>query len=476
MKERYILLCVVMLMFSLQASSQTPHYAMGYWNSSGDYGYEFQPAPDISHAPAAEPDNRFLSEQEVVYLTNIEREKNGLLPLRRNNLLDQSSRLHAEDMRDQDYFDHTAVDGRSPSERIRDAGYDYSWSGENIAAGYNSPAAVVDAWMQSEGHRANILRADYREIGVGLAEGGGSYRIYWVQNFGSRRDVYPVVINNDAYQTDNRTVELAIHGEEFADLMRISNDSDFADAEWIPYESSVSWGLAAGNGEKTVYVQLMAESGMTLDPQSDSIVLYGQAEPTATPTLTPTPVATPVPPVPELEPLVLYEFDSLAPEFTHYPGGFSGAPAGEMHTGAVPTDASFEGATDGTGAVFVVDPDEVSLLVGSPLDVGDSLVLLRCSVRTTGPGVNIAIGTLDSEMDGSIDTSILADTSTTTHTWRRLTMIYNPPHGSVMPLVQAANLSGDGQVTCYVDRLEVILIDSQTFLTGEDLGAGPAAP
>ncbi len=470
----FYLICMMML--ALPVSGEIPHYAIGFWNSSGDFGYEFSPAPGKGYVPLAEPSNRYLNEQEVIYLTNLEREKQGLLPLRRNELLDQSAILHAQDMRDQDYFDHTSKDGRSPSERIEASGYDYSWSGENIAGGYNTPAAVVDAWMESEGHRANILRPEFREIGVGVAEGGGSLRIYWVQNFGSQRDVYPVVIDNEVYQTDSRTVELKIYGEEAADLMRISNNSDFGGAEWIPFESTVSWELPPGNGEKTVYVQLMRESGVTFDPQSDSIVLYGQAEATATPTMTPTPAPTPVPPPTELTPMVVYEFDSLAPEFTHYPGGFGDAAAGESSPGAVPTDSAFEGATDGTGLVFDVDPSEVSLVVGSPLDVGESLVLLRCSVRTTGAGVHVALGTLDGSMDGSINTSILADTLTTSGVWRQLTMIYNPPHGSVIPLIQAANLSGDGLVTCYIDRLEVFLIDDSTALTGGDLGAGPVAP
>jgi uncharacterized protein YkwD len=68
---------------------------------------------------------------------------------------------------------------------MRRAGYDGRMMGENIAAGQTSAAAVMDAWMNSPGHRANILNCGYREIGVGLYR-GGSMRFYWTQNFGSR--------------------------------------------------------------------------------------------------------------------------------------------------------------------------------------------------------------------------------------------------------------------------------------------------
>ena len=80
------------------------------------------------------------------------------------------------------YFSHTSLDGRSPWDRIEAQGYT-AGSGENIAAGQSTPAAVMDAWMKSTGHRANILNCSSRAIGVGIGR-GGSYGTYWTQDFG----------------------------------------------------------------------------------------------------------------------------------------------------------------------------------------------------------------------------------------------------------------------------------------------------
>lgn len=127
---------------------------------------------------------------EVIEWVNIEREARNLHPLSYNEELTLAARLHSQDMGDQNYFDHTSLDGRRFYERIADAGYDYRISGENIAAGYPTPEAVVDAWMNSDGHRANILHPDYCDIGVGYAAVSGSdFYHYWTQDFGRRAGV-----------------------------------------------------------------------------------------------------------------------------------------------------------------------------------------------------------------------------------------------------------------------------------------------
>jgi uncharacterized protein YkwD len=82
------------------------------------------------------------------------------------------------------YFSHTSRDGRSPWQRIRAQGYNYG-SAENIAAGQSSAKSVVVAWMKSPGHRKNILNCSSKAVGVGVAR-GGSYGIYWTQDFGTR--------------------------------------------------------------------------------------------------------------------------------------------------------------------------------------------------------------------------------------------------------------------------------------------------
>ncbi|MGA8241807.1 MAG: CAP domain-containing protein [Desulfobacterales bacterium] len=129
-------------------------------------------------------------ESEVIELVNIERETRNLHPLSYNQELTVAARRHSQDMADQNYFSHTSQDGREFYERIADAGYDYQSCGENIAAGYASPEAVVEGWMNSDGHRRNILDPDYCDIGVGYAAvAGNQYYHYWTQDFGRRAGV-----------------------------------------------------------------------------------------------------------------------------------------------------------------------------------------------------------------------------------------------------------------------------------------------
>ncbi len=123
---------------------------------------------------------------EVVRLTNSERQANGCPALKVNAALTTSASRHSADMAENDYFDHDSLDGRSPFDRMKAAGYSYSRAAENIAAGQPTAAAVVAGWMNSKGHRANILNCGLTEIGVGVAK-GGHYGIYWTQNFGTPR-------------------------------------------------------------------------------------------------------------------------------------------------------------------------------------------------------------------------------------------------------------------------------------------------
>ncbi|WP_051426505.1 CAP domain-containing protein [Jiangella gansuensis] len=119
---------------------------------------------------------------EVVELTNDVRADHGCPALRPDDRLTEAAQLHSEDMVERDYFDHTSPDGAGPGDRAEQAGYE-RWSGENIAMGYATAADVVDGWMNSEGHRANILNCDSQAIGVGVADGDGGLR--WTQMFGT---------------------------------------------------------------------------------------------------------------------------------------------------------------------------------------------------------------------------------------------------------------------------------------------------
>jgi uncharacterized protein YkwD len=140
-------------------------------------------------APAAPPVSGLSFADRVVELTNAERAKVGCAALIVNNTLATVAQNHAVDMGQNDYFSHTSLDGRSPFDRMRAAGYRYTAAAENIAAGYQTPESVVAGWMNSSGHRTNILNCNYTQTGVGYFlenpdSGSVNYYHYWVQNFG----------------------------------------------------------------------------------------------------------------------------------------------------------------------------------------------------------------------------------------------------------------------------------------------------
>ena len=123
---------------------------------------------------------------EVLDLANAERAKAGCGPLTLNSKLNTSAQLHSTDMATNNYFSHESQDGRSPFDRIKAAGYSFGAAAENIAAGGTTAAGAMDQWMNSAGHKANILNCTYVDLGVGYAKGGGNadYAGYWTQNFG----------------------------------------------------------------------------------------------------------------------------------------------------------------------------------------------------------------------------------------------------------------------------------------------------
>ncbi|GAA2472536.1 CAP domain-containing protein [Streptomyces longisporus] len=121
---------------------------------------------------------------EVVGLTNRERAGAGLPPLAVDPLLTTAAQAHSADMVARAFYSHTSPDGSQPWDRAAAAGARRRSIGENIACGQRSPAEVVDGWMNSPGHRANILKPDFTHIGIGFA-GGGPAGMYWTQLFGA---------------------------------------------------------------------------------------------------------------------------------------------------------------------------------------------------------------------------------------------------------------------------------------------------
>ncbi|MTB87781.1 CAP domain-containing protein [Aeromicrobium senzhongii] len=108
-------------------------------------------------------------------------------PLRLNERLTRSAQAHGADMAAHGYFSHTGRNGSSLRDRVDAQGYNWSRIGENIAAGYPSPEAVVQGWVASPGHCRNIMAGGFTELGVGYAASNDKYGSYWVQNFGTPR-------------------------------------------------------------------------------------------------------------------------------------------------------------------------------------------------------------------------------------------------------------------------------------------------
>lgn len=150
---------------------------------------EQQQAPSTQQAPNATPAKQTETKQEakaasgfvasVIELTNAERKKQGLPALQAYPELNNVADVKAKDMNEKGYFSHTSPTYGSPFDMMRDFGIDYKSAGENIAQGQQTPEEVVDAWMNSEGHRANILNKEYTHIGVGFDQPGYE----WVQMF-----------------------------------------------------------------------------------------------------------------------------------------------------------------------------------------------------------------------------------------------------------------------------------------------------
>jgi uncharacterized protein YkwD len=130
--------------------------------------------------------NRVSFETELLKLTNLERQKVGLSPLKLSSQLTKAAQSHARDMARNNYFSHTGLNGSSMADRAKGTGYKYFALGENIAAGKSTPEGTIRQWMNSSGHRANILNSRFTEIGFGYENAPNSrYRHYWVQVFGT---------------------------------------------------------------------------------------------------------------------------------------------------------------------------------------------------------------------------------------------------------------------------------------------------
>jgi len=215
-------------------------------------------------------------EQQVVELVNDHRATIGRPPLKRVAPLDAAARYHACDMRDDDYFSHDSKDWQGSGhvvvcpwyERIGNFYANWQTMGENIAAGYTSPQSVMNGWLNSLGHRANIESDYFAEIGVGYCAPGGYYGRYWVQNFGRRSNEYPLVIQREYSRTATPNVSIYIYGSW--SQMRLRNDNGPWGA-WQAFSNSFNWALNWVQGTREVCAQL--QSGSTTVTTCDTIEL-----------------------------------------------------------------------------------------------------------------------------------------------------------------------------------------------------------
>lgn len=235
-----------------------------------------------------EPSN-IKFEQQVLDILNTIRVSQGLNPLKMNLQLMLAARYHAQDMACEGYFKHDSYDRHANGElemvcdtwdRIR--AFYPSAGGENCAAGYTSPQSVMAGWMDSPGHRDNMLNPYHREIGVGHFKAHETTH-YWVQDMGCRGDYYPVIINLDSAVTTRQEVDLFIYGADKWDEMRLKTN-DQAWSAWRVFQPKVKWNLLKIHGQQTIWVEIRTSDRASCTASSDQIFLELPGAVAATPT------------------------------------------------------------------------------------------------------------------------------------------------------------------------------------------------
>jgi len=155
--------------------------------------------------------NSFLTQKGTIAETNNQRIENGLSALKENAKLDAAAKAKAQDMFKNQYFEHVSPSGRGPADLAKSVGYDYLIIGENLALGnFENDKKLVDAWMASPGHRANILNGKYAEIGVAVEKGIYEGHSVWmaVQEFGRPASACPKVDLALKAKIDNYNIQI----------------------------------------------------------------------------------------------------------------------------------------------------------------------------------------------------------------------------------------------------------------------------
>jgi cysteine-rich secretory family protein len=217
--------------------------------------------------PTVQTPSLLYDEARTVYLGNLARRDNGLPPLRWNRQLTHAARWFSWDStenRAPGFCGHQDTQGNQFYYRTSVFGYLGFAGAENAFCGYLTPESAIQGWMNSPGHRANLLDPDFNEIGVGYYRRDSDGRGYVTQDFGNDAVYAPVIIENEALSTTSPNVNLYIYdrstGGGFAGLgsateMMVSNDLYFSGATWEPYSSNRAWTLDGGQGWRDVYVK-----------------------------------------------------------------------------------------------------------------------------------------------------------------------------------------------------------------------------
>ncbi len=243
---------------------------------------------------------------QVLMHTNAYRQQHGCPALTLNSQLSQAAQRHSDDMALNDFMSHTGSDGSSPWDRIRATGYTYRRAAENVAAGYQTPAQVVDGWYNSPGHRANMLNCELQELGVGYSRRTGTqYTHYWAQVFGTPHEqiatatavptatptmtVVPGAYRVSGQVTHNGT---ALAGVTISDGTRTAMTDTNGN-----YTLSVPAGSYTLTPSLSGYIFTPATRNVTVsgDVSGQNFTATADALPTATSTATATPTFTPLP-------------------------------------------------------------------------------------------------------------------------------------------------------------------------------------
>ena len=177
----------------------------------------------------------FVTVEGVIERTNYERQTNSIPGLVESSQLDSSAQMKANDILARQYFEHTSPDGKTVSDLVGEAGYSYVRVGENLALGdFGGEVDLLTAWMNSPGHRANILDSRFQDIGVGIAYGNyqGRYVLVAVQHFGRPRSTCPSVDDQLKSQVENLQSQIAILPTSL-DTLKNTIDTMRANGEYV---------------------------------------------------------------------------------------------------------------------------------------------------------------------------------------------------------------------------------------------------